>query len=332
VVTSPRGLWKSQSRVRSREGSGSPSTVILSSCPTLTAGEARVSPFRVTAALGDHGLRVAAGCDARPGDHLGDALLGRLCGFRAQRRRLGCSFRGGRAGRSSRRSKRGVRGRSSRPPARSAPKRPGGLPRSPWAATRLVREVRATGGARARAAGAFSAPVIAVCHARLIAEPRWQSEDRIRRPGPHRPDGARTRGGPPCGFRRRSSGRRSCREGTVGSSRLDAIALVQRTIRPRMPRSRRSGQPLPLSATSALPVAISMSRSSPARCAPRPSRSRASGASIMAPRTRRGSRRERRPVLRGADLPPCSGDLWRAAGERGCGIAARFFRGAALNL
>ncbi|VUF15970.1 hypothetical protein MTDSW087_05719 [Methylobacterium dankookense] len=48
VVTSPRGLWNSQSRVRSRAGSGSPSTVMRSESVTLTAGESSTWPFRVT--------------------------------------------------------------------------------------------------------------------------------------------------------------------------------------------------------------------------------------------------------------------------------------------
>ena len=47
-MTSPRGLWKIHRRVRSRGGSGSPSTVMRSSAVTLTAGEASTSPLSVT--------------------------------------------------------------------------------------------------------------------------------------------------------------------------------------------------------------------------------------------------------------------------------------------
>ncbi|GJD69153.1 hypothetical protein MMMDOFMJ_2079 [Methylobacterium gnaphalii] len=48
VVTTPRGLCRIQSRVRSRAGSGSPSTVMRSSSVTLIAGEVRAFPFRLT--------------------------------------------------------------------------------------------------------------------------------------------------------------------------------------------------------------------------------------------------------------------------------------------
>ncbi len=48
VVTTPRGLWNSHRRVRSRVGSGSPSIVMRSLGVTLTAGESRRWPFRVT--------------------------------------------------------------------------------------------------------------------------------------------------------------------------------------------------------------------------------------------------------------------------------------------
>ena len=47
VVTRPRGLWKIQSRVRSRVGSGSPSTVMASESVTLIAGVSRTRPFSV---------------------------------------------------------------------------------------------------------------------------------------------------------------------------------------------------------------------------------------------------------------------------------------------
>ncbi len=48
VVTKPRGLWKIHSRVRSRVGSGSPSTRIASSSLTLRAGDVMTSPFTLT--------------------------------------------------------------------------------------------------------------------------------------------------------------------------------------------------------------------------------------------------------------------------------------------
>ena len=75
VVTRPRGLWNSHSRVRSRAGSGSPSTVILSLSVTLTAGEFEHRAVERDAAFGDHRLGVAARRDAGAGDHLGDAVL-----------------------------------------------------------------------------------------------------------------------------------------------------------------------------------------------------------------------------------------------------------------
>ena len=78
VVTRPRGLWKSHRRVRSRGGSGSPSTVMRSSAVTLTAGEVEHLAVERHAALRDHRLGVAARGDAGAGDDLGDALLDRL--------------------------------------------------------------------------------------------------------------------------------------------------------------------------------------------------------------------------------------------------------------
>ena len=61
--------------MRSRAGSGSPSTVILSRSVTLTAGEVEHRAVERDAAFGDHRLGVAARGDAGAGDHLGDAVL-----------------------------------------------------------------------------------------------------------------------------------------------------------------------------------------------------------------------------------------------------------------
>ena len=48
VVTSPRGLWNRKSRVRSRCGSGLPSTAMRSAAVTLSAGDVIVAPFTDT--------------------------------------------------------------------------------------------------------------------------------------------------------------------------------------------------------------------------------------------------------------------------------------------
>ena len=81
-------MWNSHSRVRSRAGSGSPSTVILSLSVTLTAGEFEHGAVERDAAFGDHRLGVAARRDAGARDHLGDAVL-------LRRLRLRLRLRGG---------------------------------------------------------------------------------------------------------------------------------------------------------------------------------------------------------------------------------------------
>ena len=48
VVTRPRGLWNRNSRVRSRCGSGLPSTAMLSFAPTLSAGDRITAPLTAT--------------------------------------------------------------------------------------------------------------------------------------------------------------------------------------------------------------------------------------------------------------------------------------------
>ena len=48
VVTSPRGLWYRNSRVRSRARSGAPSTTIRSAAVTLSAGEEITAPLTAT--------------------------------------------------------------------------------------------------------------------------------------------------------------------------------------------------------------------------------------------------------------------------------------------
>jgi hypothetical protein len=48
VVTSPRGLWYRNSRVRSRARNGAPSTSIWSAAETLSAGEEITAPLTAT--------------------------------------------------------------------------------------------------------------------------------------------------------------------------------------------------------------------------------------------------------------------------------------------
>ncbi len=48
VVTSPRGLWNSHARVRSRCGIGTPSTRTSSPGPTITAGVSNWTPLTAT--------------------------------------------------------------------------------------------------------------------------------------------------------------------------------------------------------------------------------------------------------------------------------------------
>ncbi len=74
MVTRPRGLWKIQSRVRSRAGSGSPSMVMTSSSVTLSAGESMTLAVHAQRGRPGSWLPRPGGGHAGARNRLGDAL------------------------------------------------------------------------------------------------------------------------------------------------------------------------------------------------------------------------------------------------------------------
>ena len=102
-------------------------------------------------------------------------------------------------------------------------------------------------------------------------------------------------------------------------------------IPPRTPNCWRSGRPRPRSAPSGLPTAISMSRWSPARCAPPRCRSRASAGFISAPAIRRAGRWKTACGFLRAPTCHHRPEVYGGINESECaGLLRDFFAGAAL--